>query len=525
MIEILLTYIYILYISVGMGIAFRKFINIKEYDIFFTSLMGMFFLLIISTFYAVFFPINFYFYILSTLFSTIFIGLEYNTFRKISISTIKSFKHFSKSDKFLFISIIILSLIHSSSLPYIIDNESYYIQTIKWLNNYGLVKGLANLHLFLGQNSGWHLLQSAFNFDFLHSNFNDLNGFIIILLSFFCLDRKNTNKKENRELDTSLIFIFISLLFLFISAPSPDLPLIVIVPIIFYLFIEAFNTNFNKNNILLIWCLSLFVVLIKVTIAPILILPIILLFKTFDRKTFIKVAFISLLALSSFIIKNSIISGYPLYPLTIGNEFLNIDWRVPIELQQNFWESNNESFINGFLNWINQPFPHGIINKLILISILLFPAFIRKEAPLKILWIYILIQFCVFYLTSPQYRFFLPVLFSITLIIFTRLLKNKPFIIKFLIISNFIILAFTGFLGANFERITGNDIIKKNTNSFIFSQIFKPRAITQYELEFEKQQLGNLTYFSPKKDSLFFWQTSNGPLPCANKKMIEYFKT
>ena len=520
MIELFLIYIYTLYISVGIGIAFRKIINIKKDNIFFISLMGLFFLLMISTFYAVFFPINIYFYGLCTLFSTIFIKVEYNIFRKIIDSTINSFNAFTKRDKILFLSIVVITLIHSSSPPYIIDNESYYIQTIKWLNNYGLVKGLANLHLFLGQNSGWHLLQSCFNFSFLSSNFNDLNGFIVILLSFFCLEKKAICNKN--FLDISLVLIFLSFLFLFISAPSPDLPLIIIVPIIFYLFIESFNKKPDKNNALLTWCLSLFIILIKVTIAPIIILPIILLFKNFDKKTFMKVVFISLLALSSFIVKNSIISGYPLYPLTIGSDFFNFDWKVPIELQRSFWENNNS---NGFIGWLNEPFPHGVINKIILISILLFSVFIKKKISLKILWIYILIQFSIFYLTSPQYRFFLPILFSIFLIIFTKILTNKYFITEIFILINIVILLFTGIFGINFKQITGNDIIEKK-HLFTISQILKPRAITQYEdLKFKKQQLGNLTYYSPEKDSLFFWQTSDGPLPCANKEMIEYFKT
>ena len=43
--------------------------------------------------------------------------------------------------------------------------------------------------------------------------------------------------------------------------------------------------------------------------------------------------------------------------------------------------------------------------------------------------------------------------------------------------------------------------------------------------EFIEYEIQNLKYFSPSKDSLFFWQTSNGPLPCVNKDMIEYFST
>ena len=46
----------------------------------------------------------------------------------------------------LFSSLLLLA--QSATSPFIIDNETYYIQTIKWLNEYGFVSGLANLHLF-----------------------------------------------------------------------------------------------------------------------------------------------------------------------------------------------------------------------------------------------------------------------------------------------------------------------------------------------------------------------------------------
>lgn len=62
-----------------------------------------------------------------------------------------------------------------------IDNESYYIQTIKWLDKYGLVKGLANLHVYLAQQSGFHILEAALNFDSVYDRFNDLSAFYLLI--------------------------------------------------------------------------------------------------------------------------------------------------------------------------------------------------------------------------------------------------------------------------------------------------------------------------------------------------------
>jgi len=540
MILILLSYFFILYISFGIGIIFNKWIRLENYNILFAILVGFFFQLIFSTFYAVFFPLDFYFFLINLIASTLFIAFHFSIVKKIIYNTTNSFSKFSISSKFLFLFIIIISLIHSSSLPFLTDNESYYIQTIKWLNNYGLVKGLANLHLFFGQSSGWHILQSSFNFSFIISNFNDLNGLLIIITSYFCLDKWETYKSigNKNDLFISLIIISLVFLFLFLPSPSPDLPTIIIVPIIIYVFIESYQNN-NSNHINLITVLTLLVILIKVTVAPILILLLIALIKTKGFNNWKLPIVLSFIALSSFIIKNIVVTGYPLYPLSIGHELINVDWKLNNNLQHFYYQStsmygwqmynweefSNLSFINKFWIWLNLPKLNGVLNKLILLLMFLFPFFNYKKKEMIYLYIYFLIQFIVFYTTSPQYRFFLPVLLSIGLFISANLLHRRFHVIKSFFVLNLVLLLLLGVFGLNLKGITNNKIMSMK-HSLIPSQIILPRSITQFEdLEFIEYEIQNMKYFSPSKDSLFFWQTSNGPLPCVNKDMIDYFST
>lgn len=540
MITILLSYFLILYISLGIGLIFNKWIRLENYNVVFTILIGFFLKIIVSTLYAIFLPLDYYFFAINLIVSTLFIAFHLSVFKKIIRNTTNLFFKFSMSSKFLFLFIIIISLIHSSSLPFLTDNESYYIQTIKWLNNHGLVKGLANLHLFLGQFSGWHLLQSGFNFSFITSNLNDLNGFLIIITSYFCLEKWETYKmiRNKNDLFISLIIISLVFLFLFIASPSPDLSIIIIVPIIIHLFVDSFQ-NKSSNHINLITVLILLVILIKVTISPILILLLIVLVRTNDFKNWKFPIVLSFIALSSFIIKNIVITGYPLYPLAIGNELINVDWKLNHNLQTasyqwasmygsqrlNWEEFTNLRFIDKFWIWLNIPKLDGLMNKLILLLMFLFPFFKYKKKEMLYLYIYFIIQFIVFYATSPQYRFFLPILLSIGLLISTDLLHKRFKIIKSLFILNLVLLTLVGVFGLNFNGIMNNNMMRKK-HSFLPSQIISPRTITQFEdLKFIEYELQNLNYFSPSKDSLFFWQTSNGPLPCVNKKMIDYFST
>ena len=285
--------------------------------------------------------------------------------------------------------------------------------------------------------------------------------------------------------------------------------------------------------------LTMLVILIKVTVAPILILLLIALVKTKDLNRWKSPIVLSIISLSSFIIKNVIITGYPLYPLSIGHELINVDWKLNNNLQhfyyqstsmygwqmQNWEEFSNLGFIDKFWIWLNLPKLNGVLNKLIILLLFLFPFFNYKKKEMLYLYIYFIIQFVVFYTTSPQYRFFLPVLLSIGLFISANILHRRFKIIKSLFALNLVLLASLGVFGLNMKGITNNKIMSMK-HPLIPSQIVSPRSITQFEdLDFIEQKIENLKYFSPSKDSLFFWQTSNGPLPCVNKDMVEYFST
>lgn len=538
MIAILLSYLFILYISLGMGVIFNKYIVLHNYNILFTILLGFFVQIIISTFFAVFFPISLSFFLINVSVSTLLIIYRFSIIKQIISNTLNLFRQFSISSKVLFLVIVATSLMHSSSVPFITDNESYYIQTIKWLNNYGLVKGLANLHIFFGQSSGWHILQSSFNFNFITPIFNDINGFVIIITSFFCLEKWENFilTKNKNDLFISLLIASLVFLFFFIASPSPDLPVIILVPVILYLYSISFENN--KHNYL-ITVLILLLILIKVTVAPILILLLITLIKNKSFKYWKFTLIVSFIALSSFIIKNIIITGYPLYPLSIGHELINVDWKLNSNLQQFYykwtsmyaWQMNNWeefsalNFIDKFWIWLNLPKLNGFFNKLILLFLLLFPCFNYKKKKMYYLYIYFLIQFIIFYNLSPQYRFFLPVLLSIGLLMSSDVLYKRVRFITFLFVLNLLILNLLGIFGLSLEGITNNSIMSAKY-ALKPSQIITPRAITQFEdLEFIEYKIQNLNYFSPSKDSLFFWQTSNGPLPCVNKNMVDYFST
>lgn len=73
----------------------------------------------------------------------VFLGWRYYPFWKRAVfQSYLRFHAWSWPLKSYFAVVSILLLAQCASAPYVIDNESYYIQNIKWLNEYGMVKGL-----------------------------------------------------------------------------------------------------------------------------------------------------------------------------------------------------------------------------------------------------------------------------------------------------------------------------------------------------------------------------------------------
>ena len=188
---IFLSWIYIFFTTINLGFSLDKIIYLNQRNFATTSFLGLFSATVLGCIWAIFGRLNIEFHIF-ILVINVFVIIKYNN----DIITIyklfyKKIRELEFALQFFLAVITILILAQCASIPYIIDNESYYIQTIKWLNEFGFVKGLANLHIFFAQTSGWHVTQSIFNFSFLYKNFNDLSGFCLLLGNIFAVLKLN----------------------------------------------------------------------------------------------------------------------------------------------------------------------------------------------------------------------------------------------------------------------------------------------------------------------------------------------
>ena len=440
--------------------------------------------------------------------------------------------------KIFLILIIFLIIAQCASIPFVIDNESYYIQTIKWINEYGFVKGLVNLHLFFGQTSGWHIAQSVFNFSFLYPNFNDLSGFCLLLGNIFSIQKLNKFYKNNNlnYLLLSLLPLFNLFFFQFISAPSPDIPVYIFSFILFFYFLENFKKT-DSETFSLIVILVLFLLYIKNTTLTLAIFPIILLglhFKLLSR-TLLKPVLLTCLVVVLFIIKNMIICGSPIFPSKIFNDLTN--YAIPNTIQTFYYdqvkyygffitadEYNAMSVFDLFSKWISMPKLNGLFNKIGVLLIITVPFFIYKFQNKKAFWVLyfiMILQLFLLFVTSPQYRFFMNFILFFLLFCFFSVIQNKKIINLILLLSlipTFVVL----FLPVNLNRFSNHKFMLEISNFSVKNIVF-PYQNTKSNTPFETIELGNLKYNSPVKND-FFWANGNGNLPCVDKRQIDYFE-
>jgi hypothetical protein len=182
---ILLNWLYIIFTAFGLGYAFRSFVSrsfhyeIKSIDtITFTGI-------VISTIYAQIFSL---FYKVGLAANVILITMSciiYIVYRRNLLQYLKDIKNNITPIKVAIVVIITLIWCYCTSRGYMhYDSDLYHAQSIRWIEEYGIVKGLGNIHVRFAYNSSFFALQALYSMKFLiGDSLHAVNGFIALLLS------------------------------------------------------------------------------------------------------------------------------------------------------------------------------------------------------------------------------------------------------------------------------------------------------------------------------------------------------
>jgi hypothetical protein len=540
MLLIIISWIYIFWTALSFGLAFSKRVKVNPTDLIFIVITGLFSITLLASIWAFWFPIAKEFHLLFFGLTALLWYQNKSAAKSLLATTFSTINSFNKTIKWSFFISSLMIIAKCATTPYLVDNETYYIQTIKWLNEYGLVKGLANLHLFLGQASPWHITQSIYNFNFIYDRFNDINGFLLLFFNFFVF--LNWQKYLTSQNKIALIFALCPLsylfLFQFISAPSPDFPIYIFSFLLFY---HWCNSNqISKHDLLLkLSILALFAAFIKITAFPLLLLP--LGYYCWEYKSVYKnLGTLKIAAgttITVIVVKNSILTGYPFFPFQFLS-FPNLNYKVPTEIMEFFFsEKMMYNFCipyNSFENVttlakINSYFFHNGLDSIIaIITVLLCiisPIYMHKSAYKKQLYaiycLFILVLILLGY-SSPQYRFYVYFTIFFGLALLSLFIKSQKAIslLNGLSISLLLLLLC---IPLSFKAITANKLLEKN-NTFCYRNLVVPEANSKYQLKFKGDSRGNLKFNTPINPPLF-WINGNGNLPTVNAAQLSYFET
>ena len=453
----------------------------------------------IWTVLAFFFPLN-----LAIEQSTVLVGLAAFFYYQ----TYLDFWRFFSEAKFSFIVIAFLTLFFGSYYPFILDHFGYYVPSVKWISEIGLVRGMANLDLLLGQMSVWHILQAGF------SGFSDpflrINVVMLITYLIYIYEKKDW-----------IHLIFLPVLYLFIQSPSPDLPAIVLSLIILSEILRG-----SKSSGLL-FTLSVLVFAIKPTMVW---LPVFVVLNiVFNLKSSLKALIPGSVLLSLFLFKSIWTFGFPVFPVQVLD--LGLSWKPNAELLKNSsqmailktydmqftaGEIKNFSLVDHIKNWLFLEGIKGKIHLLFLLSLVVFLIYSlrQKSRIVWLLFVAVVLKSIVVLLFSAQYRFFLDVFFVIFFVMCCQIgAQKKRSLMVFMVLSVFIgvFLSFPNVLKTVFPTfrlgsfMTG---ISKN-------QFYKP---SYFELnEFKTYQIGNLK-FNVVQEYPFSFDT---PLPAISPQFIQ----
>jgi hypothetical protein len=526
MISIIINWLIIIFNCYTIGWLSNKLFKIKH-SFSLVTILGIIVITTLTSIASFFLPIKYFYFILLQIISVIV--LVY--YRKEITSNNDVFSN-SKNIIILSLSVIVFSYF-SSGFSNINDDGLYYIQTIKWLQQYGFIHGISNLHLSLGLSSSWHIFQALFDIS-TTINLNDINGLLLLVFTIFMLETKN-NKSINILFYTQyLLALIISLPFY--SAPNPDFAIIIFTIIAFQLFIS--NSN-NKQYYALIIVFAAFCYSIKISAIAISILA---LFAIFQKNVIKQNKHLIILAISIIVIsliKNVYQTGYPFYPYKIFA--FNVDWRTPESIigfftngvkSWSFSNSLNPNEINQLQNisqWdllktlLTRPSSKGFINQIIGLTFIVstFVAiylFVKNKIQKNIFILQVIISLSLifWFLFAPQYRFALPMLiYFLALIIY---LIHKYWIVKFVKLKLYyfhviilLIMLIPAFWSINIKvNSTSNQL--GQFNKIDSKQLVIPKP--QYTFEkIDTITINGNQYFHPQ-NNMYCWNVS---LPCLSQ--------
>ena len=214
------------------------------------------------------------------------------------------------------------------------DTGLYHSQAVQWIEEYGVVPGLGNLHHRFAYNSAIMCLQALFSMKFLFGQqMHCVNGFMFILFTSYAVTSMKFVKNKRIYISDFLrvaFFIYYNMDTSFSSLGSDLISLCLVIYIVIK-YVEGIEDDIsNIEYYCYLSILALIAISFKLSVALIVLIviyPAYMLIKDKNWKLIIKLISLGVVLTLPFLIRNIIISGYIVYPFPKLDLF-SFDWKM-----------------------------------------------------------------------------------------------------------------------------------------------------------------------------------------------------
>jgi len=340
MLSLLFYQIIITLICLWSGILFYKFFPSKNEPrpIIYYLLSGLILLTSLTQVIVLFFPITIYTR-LGILGLLILLSIIKRKNTKFFIPEIKV-----SASLILFFIVWAVILLINAGPTMMDDSESYHIQSIKWIQEYGSVPGLVNLHVRFGFNSSWFSSVALFSFSSKTTGgFTVMNSIISVWLCYWFIEKFNHFQKEN-NVQAAFAILSIIIISLVIwplirgNAATTNYDFITTFIVLIFFTEIYFSEKTSPSIEWIIW--PAYLITVRLINFPLLLLSlfafILFIKQKQHRQLFLPIVY-CLLLIVPFVIRSIIIAGYPFYPATYF-DFTNVDWKADPQITEKFLE-------------------------------------------------------------------------------------------------------------------------------------------------------------------------------------------
>lgn len=228
------------------------------------------------------------------------------------------------------------TLFWTTTEPSHYDTYLYHIQAIRWIEEYGVVPGLGNIHFRFAYNSAFMPLQALFSLEWLiGQSLHTVNGYICCMAIIYALKDNRLLKNERLELSdllkiTMLIYAYYDRNY--ISSPNSDTLTMFLILYICTKWSEYIENEVDDALPYTYLCVvGIWAVTVKLSAGVCIILalyPLVLLIKRKQWKAIAVNLCAGIIIILPWLARNVMISGYLLYPYS-QLDFFSVDWKMP----------------------------------------------------------------------------------------------------------------------------------------------------------------------------------------------------